>query len=149
MDDLYSILKVSRTASADEIRSAIHRELRVWTQRTNAPVMEKRQEAERMIKLITEAEPILCDPGRRADYDRRLDAAVRAPTRVTSSQQASDPAFELLVEKATLLVRAGHYPPAISLLKKAMDMEPGNVRVQQMLKDAKQEWGQILLRQNQ
>jgi curved DNA-binding protein CbpA len=110
VDDLCAILKVSRTASADEIRSTIHRELRVWTQRNNAPVMEKRLEAERMIKPITEAEPILCDPGKLADYDSHRDATVRMPTQVNISEDASDPAFELLVEKAIHLSSRGPLP---------------------------------------
>ena len=39
----------------DAIRSAINRELRVWSQRTNAPEIDKRQVAERKIKLLEEA----------------------------------------------------------------------------------------------
>ncbi|MBN2488013.1 MAG: hypothetical protein JXA98_03205 [Methanosarcinaceae archaeon] len=54
----------------------------------------------------------------------------------------------LLIQKATKLIRAGNYPPAISLLKKAIALEPGNQRIESMLRNAKKEWGQILLKQN-
>jgi len=61
---------------------------------------------------------------------------------------AKDKDDSILVQKATLLIRAGNYPPAISLLKKAMALDPGNMRIEGMLIEAKKEWGQILLRQN-
>ncbi len=54
----------------------------------------------------------------------------------------------LLVQKATLLIRAGNYPPAISLLKKAVALDPGNMRLESILREAKKEWGQTLLRRN-
>ena len=54
----------------------------------------------------------------------------------------------LLVQKATILIRTGNYPPAISLLNKVIALDPGNQRIESILRDAKKEWGQILLKQN-
>lgn len=61
---------------------------------------------------------------------------------------AKDKDDSILVQKASLLIRDGNYPPAISLLKKAMAIDPGNMRIESILREAKKEWGQILLRQN-
>lgn len=72
MENLYRILNVAPTASAEEIKKAISRELRIWTNRTNAPLLERRQEAERMVKLLQDAETKLLDANKRAEYDRQL-----------------------------------------------------------------------------
>ncbi len=50
MVNYYNILNLSPTANEDEIRKAINRELRLWSNRTNAPQIERRQEAERMVR---------------------------------------------------------------------------------------------------
>lgn len=147
MDDLYKILSISRTATEEGIRSALHREMRTWTQReSNAAALEKRQEAERMIKLIDEAGTILLDMKKRADYDARLDSFLQENGEGKSSSRVSNETLNDLVEKATHLLRAGNYPPAISLLKRAVNMDPGNAKAERMLKEAKSQWGQHLLR---
>jgi DnaJ-class molecular chaperone len=147
MDDLYSTLNISPTAPEEEIRAALHREMRTWTQReSNASALEKRQEAERMIKLIDEAETILLDGKKRSDYDKRLEIFLQENGNGKSSSHASSEALNNLIEKATHLLRAGNYPPAISLLKRAVNLDPGNAMVERMLKDAKRDWGQYLLR---
>lgn len=146
MDDLYKILNISRTATEEDIRTALHREMRTWTQReSNASALEKRQEAERMIKLIDEAEAILLDGGKRSDYDKRLESIVQE-NGGNSSSQVSNEALNSLVDKASHLLRAGNYPPAISLLKRAINLDPSNVMIDRMLRDAKREWGQYLLK---
>ena len=99
-----------------------------------------------MIKLIDEAEAVLLDVKKRADYDERLERFVQENGNGKSSSQVSNEALDNLVEKATHLLRAGNYPPAISLLKRAVNMEPGNATAERMLKDAKRQWGQHLLR---
>lgn len=68
----YRHLNLSQTASPDEIKKALHREFRTWTLRVNAAKLEDRQEAERMVKLLEEAESILLDPARRTAYDKEL-----------------------------------------------------------------------------
>ena len=73
--NLYRVLNVPQTASADELKKAINRELRLWTNRTNSPEAERREQAERMVELLDQAEAILLDPAQRATYDRQLMSA--------------------------------------------------------------------------
>lgn len=147
MDDLYKTLNLSRNATEEEIRSGLRREMRTWTQReSNASALEKRQEAERMIKLIGEAETLLLDPQKRSDYDRRLESSLHENGSGGGASKTSDIAIGSLIEKATYLLRVSNYPPAISLLKRAVNLDPGNIIAERMLKDAKREWGQYLLR---
>lgn len=149
MEDYYALLGLNRSADADTIREAINRELRVWSHRTNAPELEKRQAAERKIKILEEAESTLLDPTRRARYDRNLASQpVRQETRPGGAQTGANDVVRGFVEKAIGLVRSGNYPAAISQLKKAATLDPGNFEVQTMLAQLKKEWGQILIRQN-
>jgi molecular chaperone DnaK len=46
--------------------------LRVWSQRTNAPEIDKRKAAERKIKLLEQAEATLLDSSKRSRYDQDL-----------------------------------------------------------------------------
>ncbi|MBV9929097.1 MAG: DnaJ domain-containing protein [Acidobacteria bacterium] len=145
MDDIYKMLNIPRQAGEAEVRECLRRELRTWTQReSNAATLEKRQEAERMIKLIDEAETTLSDPRRRAEYDQRLDAFLEGGGDGAARQ--ADETVGGLIEKAALLLRMGNYPPAISLLKRAVNYDPANAMAERMLKNAKREWGQYLLK---
>jgi curved DNA-binding protein CbpA len=149
MEDYYLLLSLNRSADEDTIRTAVNRELRVWSQRTNAPEIDRRQAAERKIKLLEQAEATLLDGSNRSRYDRDL------PNQPTHQRTVSDPvdgspsdAVQTLVERAAGLMRVGNYPAAISQLNKAMRLDPGNLKLQAMLADTKKEWGQILIRGN-
>src|ERR1022692_1738879 len=52
-------LKLSRTASEEEIRAAITNEVRLWARRTNASTLDVRQEAERKMQALETAEKVL------------------------------------------------------------------------------------------
>lgn len=58
------------------------------------------------------------------------------------------PDYDSVIEKASLLMIAGNYPSAISLLKKSLDCNPENKRLESLFNRAKREWGQILIREN-
>ncbi len=148
MEDLYQALGVSKSASEEEIRAAINRELRVWSQRTNAPEIDKRQAAERKVHLLEEAEATLLDATKRSRYDQELANQPKQPRDGGPVQDASGDAVQALVEKAEGLMRIGNYPAAISQLNKAVKLDPGNFRLQALLTETKKEWGQILIRQN-
>jgi hypothetical protein len=72
----YWILNISPATPAADIRKAITRELRLWVNRTNAPQMERRKEAERMVQTLEEAERVLLDPTQKADYDASVVSGV-------------------------------------------------------------------------
>lgn len=72
MEDYYKLLKVDRAASREEIEKKIKDARFTWTKRQNLPDPDKRHEAERMIRLLGEAQGTLLDDARRQDYDRQL-----------------------------------------------------------------------------
>jgi molecular chaperone DnaJ len=64
--DLYEVLGVSRTASADDIKRAY----RALARRHHPDVSDNKAEAEHRFKEINEAYEVLSDPQKRAQYDR-------------------------------------------------------------------------------
>lgn len=70
--DLYGTLGVAADASHDEIAAAVKDQRKVWVLRQNAPSLERRQEAERMLAQIAQAERVLLDPRARAGFDQEL-----------------------------------------------------------------------------
>ena len=83
MKDYYQLLNISRTASTEEINQAYRQQLRLWRNRTNAPDLERRQEAERVLEELDAAKKILLDHTSRAEYDRVLPQA--DPDRTTTA----------------------------------------------------------------
>lgn len=56
------LLKLPRNACEQDIRSAVTKEMRVWTYRQNSADLDLRQEAERKIKALEIAEQVLLGP---------------------------------------------------------------------------------------
>lgn len=68
MADLYKILEVDKTATADEVRKAYRRLSMKWH-----PDKNKNHEAEEKFKDISKAYSILSDPQKKANYDNEKD----------------------------------------------------------------------------
>lgn len=70
--DYYALFELSSHLSHSEISTRLREAARVWTQRTNAPQIEQRHEAEWMLQCLAEAEAILLSPVKRHAYDEAL-----------------------------------------------------------------------------
>lgn len=77
----YELLRVPATATEERIKEALTQENRLWSRRAStSPSLEKRQEAERMLDQLREAQQTLLNPRARAAYDVRLSGTpVPAP----------------------------------------------------------------------
>ena len=77
----YELLGVPATATEERIKEALTQENRLWSRRAStSPSLEKRQEAERMLDQLREAQKTLLNPRARAAYDVRLSGTpVPAP----------------------------------------------------------------------
>lgn len=78
--DYYDLLGVAPSADEETVRAALRAELRRWHPRQNHSRLEVRQEAERHVRLLAQAQGVLTDRARRAAYDR---ARVQSSTPVT------------------------------------------------------------------
>jgi len=102
MQNFYQILNVAPTAQEEEIKKALHQALRLWSNRTNAPQIDRRQEAERMVKQLEEAETVLLNAAKRAEYDRQQKSAPRQEK--TIDRAVFDAAQDLVAEGRKLLL---------------------------------------------
>lgn len=73
------LLNVAPDASDGIIRNAIVRALRLWTHRTNSHKLEVRQQAERMIAILENADAVLLAPERKLWAQRLLESDVAPP----------------------------------------------------------------------
>ncbi len=138
--NFYKALNLASTASAEEIKKAIHRELRIWSNRTNAPQIERRQEAERKVKLLEEAESTLLNPSKRAEYDRKLSSA---PTEERQIDEADLSGTEDLVQEGWRLLIAGNIADALYVATRATERQGNNSEAWALLAQAKFRWGEI------
>lgn len=143
MENLYRILKVESTASEDEINKAINHNLRIWSNRTNAPSLEHRQEAERMVKLLQEAETILLNVSKRTEYDRQLATEATRPVEqpvIEESHQGDD---QDLLEKGRTLLHLGKIADALFILTQAVQQHEDDAETWALRGQANLEWGEI------
>lgn len=76
-ESYYEILGISSDASQQEIEEILHEQLRKWNYRLNAPTMDRRQEAEKMLEKLEEIKEILLDEEKRRQYDQRIQREKR------------------------------------------------------------------------
>jgi tetratricopeptide (TPR) repeat protein len=72
MENYYRFLGLSPNASSEEIEKLIHHQIRLWSARTNAPHINRRQEAEQMLSKLETIEATLLDKEQRIRYDELL-----------------------------------------------------------------------------
>jgi tetratricopeptide (TPR) repeat protein len=83
--DLYQLLGVAPTATAQEIEQAVRLRRRKVRRQTGSPTLEKRQQAEKLMAQLAEAQRTLLDPAARAEYDRRHAEHQAAPRQATEA----------------------------------------------------------------
>lgn len=70
--NFYQILNINSNTDSEDIKKAIIKAKRLWMRRLNAPTLDRRQNAEKTLEKIEEAEKILLDPKLRKEYDKNL-----------------------------------------------------------------------------
>src|SRR5207245_4227974 len=140
MQNFYKIINAQPTAKDGDIKKALHETLRLWSNRTNAPQIDRRQEAERMVKLLEEAETILLNPAKRAEYDRNLKSA--PPPVPTENRGAGDSATNLIEEGRRVLAQ-GNIGDALYAATKATEREGGNPEAWALLGRARFLFGDV------
>jgi DnaJ-class molecular chaperone len=140
MENYYKILNVQPTAKDTELKEAIHTALRRWSNRTNAPQMDRRQEAERMVKLLEEAETILLNPAKRTEYDRNLK---NAPLSVPHENRGAVDSATNLIDEGRRLLAEGNIGDALYAATKATEREGGNPEAWALLGRARFRFGDV------
>ena len=156
MADYYRIFNLEPFADEAEVKKAFNREMRVWSNRTNAPQMERRQEAERMVKLLEEAEGVLLDSTKRAEYDRsqpgsqgRSTGGSHAAADRSGQREGDRPAPDRdgdaasLIQEGWRLLIDDCIGEALEVAARATELEPTNADAWALLGQAKFRSGDI------
>jgi len=123
--DYYAVIDVDRKAGKDAIESAVKKSMREWRKRTEAADLGVRQEAELKVKQIEEARTTLLDPGKRAAYDRELQA--RGVTEPASRASADSGTTDWL-DRAENALALGDYHSAAYAAREATHLDGNNAR---------------------
>jgi Flp pilus assembly protein TadD len=118
--DLYTLLELPSGASDDEIRKAITAQRRIWRRRTTAPDIAARQEAERRMQALDDAERELLD---------------RVPPQPEAPPEPAGLAREWLVRAAEQLAN-GDSDMAVYTARRAVEEDPQNAYAWSVLADA-------------
>jgi len=140
MQNFYQILSIEQAAKEPEIKEAIRNALRLWTNRTNAPQMDRRQEAERTVKLIEEAETILLNAAKRAEYDQKLRSA--PADEGATDHKVLEAAKDLIAEGRRLLTD-GNIADALYVATKATERDGSNPEAWALLGEARFRFGDV------
>lgn len=141
MVDYFKILDVPITAQTEEIKVAIKDKRRLWMQKTNAPQLERRQEAEVKVKQIDEAEKILLDSSKRSEYEKQLRTTSTKDERTLDETELK--AGENLVKQGWSLLINDNIADAIYVATKATEKQGDNPEAWALLAQAKYRWGEI------
>ena len=140
MNDYYRLLNLKRSASVDEIKAAVRTRLRLEMGRLNDSRLEVRQEAEKVAEQIREAQVILLDETKRAEYDRQLSSPQREVARTDRSVLTRT---DNLVEEGWQLLANGNVADALTVAKEAVNRNKRNPYAWDLLAQAKFRWGEI------
>ena len=137
----FNVLNLDMNASPEEIRKALTEHQRRWLARANAPELSHRQEAERMIQLLEEAEGILLDENKRQEYMVKIQQqAVLGVSADTQGQQLDGKTLARLIEEARVLINQERYADAIVAAKQAVTADPGHPEAWSVLAKAHYQW---------
>lgn len=140
MENYYRALNIAPTATEEEIRKALLRDRRLWSNRTNAPDLERKQEAERMVTLLANAEQILLDPTRRQQYDVALRNAPVDQPQVSQTDTGTEHDW---IREGRRFLSDGDIPNALYAATQATQTHGGNSEAWALSAQAKFRWGQI------
>ena len=107
--DYYQILALSRNATEAEINKAYRQQLRLWRNRTNAPDLERRQEAERILQELEAAKKVLLDPQARIAYERLLPTNTHQTTNPNSTAKPKETKSPIVVNRAIEALERRYY----------------------------------------
>lgn len=141
MVNYYQELSINENLIGEELKDALKNAQRKWIGRTNAPDLNRRQEAERKVALVEEAQKILLDEKKKSSYDSQLKNSI--PTNNNGSAlelEKSESDVASLIQQAWDLINSARYADAIMVARKATEIEGNNSEAWAVLGYADYAW---------
>lgn len=143
MVNYYKVLGLDDSLNCEELSKELKQLQRKWIGRTNAPDLDRRQEAEKKVATIEEAQKILVDKDKRAEYDLSIRKA--GPREEENREPSPDPGNSEdaidLINQAWASMNNKMYPDAIMQAREAIDIDPSNAEAWSVLGHAHNAWG--------
>ncbi len=144
MINYYQELNIDPNLKSEQLSEALKNAQRKWIGRTNAPDLNRRQEAERKVSIIAEAQKILLDENKRSEYDSQLKNSVpsknEAPN-INVNQENTNVAS--LIQQAWDLINSGRYADAIMVARRATEVDGSNADAWAVLGYADYSWNNV------
>lgn len=131
MSQLYEVLGLDHAATDQQISAALAEQRRTWRRRTTSPDITARQEAERRMHQLDEAERVLLDPQRRHQYD-----AVGSGSTSGEGQPGVASGEGKWVMRALQQLSRGQHGAAVFTAQRAIDEDPENAYAYSVLAEA-------------
>lgn len=142
MENFYSLFNIQPSASKEEIKKKLNNLQRVWLGRTNAPDLNRRQEAEKMMQTLQEAEKILLDDAKKAEYDKQFASASTNQNREAFHVDEKASAVAL-IQQAEELIAHGRFADAIMAARRATELDGSNAYAWGVLAQANYQWNNV------
>lgn len=142
MENFYALFNIEPTASKEDIKKKLNNLQRIWLGRTNAPNLSRRQEAEKMMQVLQEAEKILLDDGRKAEYDKQFASA--GENQPKEEFHVDEKASVIsLIQQADELIAHGRFADAIMVARRATELDGSNAHAWGVLAQANYQWNNV------
>lgn len=150
----YELLEIAYDATKEEISQKVKSEYSRWRKRVNAPDPARQREAEEIMELLHEAESVLLDDEKRAQYDRELsDYYARQEQAQAQAEQSSAveqsygnqtrAEVERYLSEAEQFIDNQDFTNAIVTARRATELDGQNPTAWVLLARARYHWGEI------
>jgi tetratricopeptide (TPR) repeat protein len=126
MVNYYKEFNLDPSLKGEQLADALKNVQRKWVGRTNAPDLNRRQEAERKVAMIEDAQKILLDDNKKVEYDNQLNNAVPTQSEMPSFNLDNNENAASLIDQAWGFINVGKYPDAIMAARRATEIEGNN-----------------------
>lgn len=143
MINYFEELGIDINLTGEELKGELKRNQRKWIGRTNAPDLNRRQDAEKKVALISEAEEILLDEEKRKEYIEKLNNSHQNNAKIdpfNAERKVNSTNVEELIQEAYDLVAKDRAADAIVLARQATAIEVNNGRAWHVLGYANAVW---------
>ncbi|MEC2075950.1 tetratricopeptide repeat protein [Metabacillus fastidiosus] len=120
MDNYYEILNLDMELEGEALKKELNKVQKKWIARQNAPDLNRRQEAERILNIVQQAEQILLDESKRKEYNEQLLHREMNKPLIENSTEENP---EGLLAQAWDLLRENRYADAIVVARQATSIQ--------------------------